>query len=227
MKSLQTNLLLIERRIRRGDTMPVLLLSIGFSLVLLLARIGITGTMQYSGLLWNLFLAWVPYGITSWMQRFEHYKSRNGFKTLRIVAVIWWMLFLPNAPYILTDLYHLPQGGAPMWFDLFLILSFAWNGLWLGYLSLRYMEQRWTDRYPDKPLLLFTFPVLILCGLGVYVGRYLRWNTWDVLTDPFMIIRTLSDIIFHPIQNIDVWAFSCCMAVFMTIIRLVISARKA
>src|SRR5882757_9753435 len=111
-----------------------LLVSVIFSLALLLLRFIQTGSLQYGFLVWNLFLAWVPFQMTLLMQT---YKASKWPLPLWIVAALAWITYLPNAPYILTDLYHLPEGGAPMWFDLILILSFAWSGLILGFMSIR------------------------------------------------------------------------------------------
>jgi uncharacterized membrane protein len=141
-----------------------LLVSVSFSIALLLVRIIHTGSLQYTFLLWNLFLAWVPFLISSLM---ETYGAARWRLPLWILAVAVWITYLPNAPYILTDLYHLPEGGAPMWFDLILILSFAWNGLTMGFQSIRQMQDILLARFPRWPIQLYVFPVMMLCGWGI------------------------------------------------------------
>ncbi|GAA0528477.1 DUF1361 domain-containing protein [Chitinophaga japonensis] len=190
-------------------------MSVAFSLLLLLSRFIHTGSLQYAFLLWNLFLAWVPCHITLLMQ---------SYGAVRWSLLVWWgafgawLVFLPNAPYILTDLYHLPEGGAPRWFDLILILSFAWNGLILGFISIRQMQVMCVERFPQWPVRLFVLPVMLLCGWGVYIGRYLRWNSWDLLVAPVPLLRETGAMLLHPLQYAHAWGFSICLGLFMHII---------
>lgn len=189
-----------------------LLVSVSFSIALLLVRVIQTGSLQYTFLLWNLFLAWVPFFISTLMER---YGAARWRLPLWILAAGAWLLYLPNAPYILTDLYHLPEGGAPMWFDLILILSFAWNGLTLGFQSIRQMQDIFIARFPQCPVQLFITPVMLLCGWGVYIGRYLRWNSWDLILQPVPLLQQTSAMVLHPLQYSHVWGFTICMGLFM------------
>ena len=103
-----------------------LLISCSFSLLLLTFRIILTGRLSYIFLAWNLFLASVPYFISEWFGRHPQIVARRT----RLIALLFvWLLFMPNSFYMLTDLFHLDNmdNGNP-WFDLTLILSFAWNG---------------------------------------------------------------------------------------------------
>src|ERR1700712_2259917 len=112
------------------------------------------------------------------------FRRTLSWVTLSVV----WLLFLPNAPYMLTDLYHLPEhNDAPQWFDLIMLVSFVWNGLVWAYRSMRQMEEVWTERFPHYPRVYFTNTIIFLCGLGVFVGRYWRWNSWYVVTEPLMV----------------------------------------
>ncbi|HEY4150806.1 MAG TPA: DUF1361 domain-containing protein, partial [Chitinophagaceae bacterium] len=156
----------------KSEIHRLLLTSVGFSCLLLLARIVYTGRLTFAFLVWNLFLAFVPYffssrllSLPSWIQ------SRWKLP----VAFIAWVLFIPNAFYILTDLFHLYDSIAvPPWYDLLLIISFAWNGLLMGILSVRQMEKVLTARWPGMPGGAFLYPVMVLNATGVYIGRYLR-----------------------------------------------------
>ena len=96
-----------------------------------------------------------------------------------------WLLFFPNAPYILTDLWHLPPNGqSRFWVDLVLILMFALTGLVLGFLSLYLMQRLVVRRFGWVRGWLFTFGIAALSGCGLCIGRFLRWNSWDVLVNP-------------------------------------------
>jgi uncharacterized membrane protein len=198
----------------------ILTLSIGFSIVLVMARIAYTGKYTFIWLIWNLMLAWIPYVISSWLQQRPAVQA-NRFK-LAAVSLIW-LLIVPNSFYILTDLFHLGKfTNVPNWFDLTLIISFAWNGLLLGVLSVRQMEKIMQPRLRGMHELLFIYPIMWLCALGVYIGRYPRFNSWDILTNPFKLISYLIELICHPVQWKYAWGMVACFSIFMTLVYLAI-----
>lgn len=141
-------------------------------------------SLSYIFLVWNLFLAFVPYWISCYMAA----KDKLSMKQLPLMGL--WLLFLPNAPYILTDLVHLrPRPGIPFWFDLVLISSFALSGFMLFYRSLA--DVLWLCRQQVRELyvniaLPFVFGIV---AFGLYLGRYLRFNSWDVVQHPFRLAR--------------------------------------
>lgn len=177
------------------------------------------GRMQHSGhstyrfLLWNLFLAWIPLGFAALANRFRPI-SRHLLLLLPCLAS--WLLFLPNAPYILTDLVHLrARSGVPLWFDILLILSFAVHGLLLGLASCHEVHQVLKRRM--KPLFAWTLLVgaFIASAYGVYLGRFLRWNSWDILSQPEALLHDVLRPILHPFQNKEVIAMTLGFGVFM------------
>ncbi|MFT5165188.1 MAG: putative membrane protein [Saprospiraceae bacterium] len=140
-------------------------------------------------LVWNLFLAWIPYWIAITINGCY---QRTRSKMLAFGMIIAWLLFFPNAPYILTDLLHLHnRHPVPFWYDLMLIVSFAWTGLMLGFISLHEVRLFIKKHYSEKGSWLFTFGATILCSYGIYLGRCLRWNTWDILTKPHLLIQDI------------------------------------
>ncbi len=195
-----------------------LLASAIFSCGLLATRMIVTQTIEYIFLPWNLFLAFIPYAITRWMSArpdlFEH-----QLKRLALLAI--WMLFIPNAFYIITDLFHLRNvHSAPRWFDLLLIFSFAWNGILFGVISLRRVELIIRlDRGPLYSMGLI-FAVMWLNALGIYIGRYLRFNSWDILTDPFNLLIEIGDLVINPVDNWNAWGMTGTYALFMTLLYL-------
>jgi uncharacterized membrane protein len=198
----------------------ILTLSIGFSIVLVMARIAYTGKYTFIWLIWNLLLALIPYLITSWLQQRPAVQTNR----LKFAAVsLIWLLFVPNSFYILTDLFHLGKfTNVPNWFDLTLIISFAWNGLLLGVLSVRQMEKIMQPHLRGKHELLFIYPIMWLNALGVYIGRYPRFNSWDILTNPFKLITYLIELICHPVQWKYAWGMVACFSIFMTLVYLAI-----
>lgn len=196
----------------------ILFLSVVFSVMLVAARIARTHSLLYVSLIWNLFLAWIPYGISLLMTKKESwFRSPPAF--FGTVAV--WLLFFPNAPYIITDLFHLKQQpGVPLWYDLMLIFSFAWNGLILGYLSLMKTEREISRRL--GPLLTrgFVVAVIALGAYGVFLGRYLRWNSWDMFTNPFGLVLKMGYMATHPLDFTGAWGMTLLLAILTGIMYL-------
>ena len=140
--------------------------------------------MGYSFLVWNLFLAWIPLGFayTAWLMA-----SNRRLLILAItITAFLWMIFFPNAPYILTDFQHLgqPSDVVPIWFDVILVVWFAWTGLLLGVISLYLMHDIMHRTFGRIAGWVFVFIVSFLSGLGIYIGRFIRWNSWDIIQQP-------------------------------------------
>ena len=194
----------------------LLLTAIGslFCLGLLYARIYATGAEQYLFLRWNLFLAVLPLVISSMLLKIE--AGRKGI--LATILIGLWLAFFPNAPYILTDLFHLrPRQGVPLWFDLALLLSFAGNGLLMGFLSLRDVQvviEKWFGRAVGW---LASFGSLALASFGIYLGRYLRWNSWDVLVEPQLLLADIADRLIDPFAHPRTYGVTILFTVLLAI----------
>ena len=198
----------------RNDAEQMLLLCSLFSLAMILFRVLYTGHLLFAFLVWNLFLAFVPYAIS---RRMTMQPIKKGWKFL--LAGLVWLLFVPNSFYILTDLFHLDMNeSVPLWYDLALLLSFAWSGLLFGIVSVRQMEKLIETNFNRKLGLLFIMPVMALNGFGVFVGRYLRFNSWDVITNPLQLIHDIVYLFIHPIRNRFDWSMIICYTVFLTLI---------
>jgi len=147
-----------------------------------------TGSITFIFLLWNLFLAWLPVLFALLARR--HRASRLG----RWLWGSLWLLFFPNAPYLLTDLLHLGQiGHVPIWYDLIMLLTFALAGLFLGFASLFWLQDLVTKALNQWAGWLFVLVVLGLSSFGVYIGRFLRWNSWDLLLNPTILLHDLAN----------------------------------
>lgn len=193
-----------------------LLISCLFSLFLLALRIILTQRLSYVFLAWNLCLAAVPYSISNWLKSHEQVlKSR-----IKLIPLVFtWVLFMPNSFYILTDLFHLgTAGNGHSWFDLTLILSFAWNGILFGVLSIRNMEILVRQTRGRLVSGLVICVMMWLNALGVYLGRFLRFNSWDIFLDPFSLCSEIGKILLDPYDHRHVWAMSICFASLMIII---------
>ena len=181
-----------------------------------ISRVLYTGSHFLFSLIWNLFLAAIPLMISSGMEHSAWIYKRKG---LFFLGLLVWIIFFPNAPYILTDLFHLTsQDTFPKWFDLLLILSFAWNGMMLAILSLRQMERMITKKWNRPWALVFVGIMLVASAFGIYIGRYLRFNSWDILTNPFQIGRDMVQIIWHPLHYKGAWGMTASFTVWLGIV---------
>ncbi|MEL6926630.1 MAG: DUF1361 domain-containing protein [Bacteroidota bacterium] len=154
------------------------------------------GIPSFLFLVWNLFLAWVPYWIALLLKKLDRETTPSYIKFALLSS---WLVFFPNAPYILTDLLHLKNRyPVPHWYDLMLIASFAWTGLMLGFASLSIVHNYLHRRLRSWQAWLLTVAAIFLCGFGVFLGRFQRWNTWDILTNPSALFDDLANILLHP-----------------------------
>jgi uncharacterized membrane protein len=193
-----------------------LVISCSFSVLLLSLRAITTGRLSYCFLAWNLFLALIPFLISTWLSKNLH-ALQNRAKLLLLVFI--WLLFMPNCFYILTDLFHLENlGDGHPWFDLTLILSFAWGGILFGILSIRKMEKLLRKAKGKFISSLVICTVMCLNAFGIYLGRFLRFNSWDVLANPFALFGEIAELILNPFDYRHVWATSFCFALFMIIL---------
>lgn len=188
-------------------------IAVGFSAILLVIRIIKTDSIFYVFLGWNLFLACIPYAITISLaiRKTNRFVFWSGFSI--------WLAFLPNSPYILTDLQHIRLSTIQsVWFDVLLILSFAINGLIIGFASLQIMQKLLRQRLSKQVTIISTYTILLLCGFGIYLGRVLRWNSWDILQNPIGILSDIGKRILFPIEHINTWAFTFGFGGFLIIV---------
>lgn len=174
-------------RLTRFSLLP-LVLGVIVSLGLLVIRLFLISDKFYLFLPYNLVLALIPLGVSFFIVAYERYKSRSWL--LLGLSGFVWLIFFPNAPYIITDFIHLaPRSGIPIWYDAILILSFASSGLLAGWYSLYQMQIVATKRFGTSNGWTFVMLVLLLASFGVYLGRFLRWNSWDLFLDPIGLVN--------------------------------------
>ena len=200
---------------RLGETLFLGLISfVCFSLSVF--RFIYTDTNAFLFLNWNLFLAFIPWFLCSLLIIYPNLqKSKIALSTL----VTAWLLFFPNAPYILTDLFHLQKKQSmPIWFDLLLILSFAWAGLMFGFMSLWDIEKILSQKINKKIIPLLSAMLLFLGSFGIYVGRYLRWNSWDIIREPLALLYDIGDNVINPFHHPRTWGMTIFMFLFLYMI---------
>jgi len=194
------------------------------SVLLAKARMAYSNTDDYSVLIWNLGLAWIPFIFAS-IAYVVSWSRKLLYLVLPVCAFIW-LLFFPNAPYILTDFQHLNTNpnNAPIWYDVLMLIWFAWTGLLLGLVSLHFMQEIVTRTFGRTLGWFFAIFVTILSSVGVFLGRFNRWNSWDILGDPLPIASNVWEWLRHPFTNMRVYGFTLLYTILFLFVYLAIHA---
>lgn len=180
------------------------------------ARCIYSDTNTFLFLNWNLFLAFIPWVLTTWLIIQPKIQKR---KVVVGLVICLWLLFFPNAPYILTDLFHLKlTTSMPIWFDLVLILSFAWTGILFGFLSLWDIERMLSKSLKQKYISAISIFLLFLSSFGIYLGRFLRWNSWDIINSPFQLAYDIGDRFINPFVHPRTWGMTILMWLFLSML---------
>jgi uncharacterized membrane protein len=207
---------------RRVATMFAFVLASGFCVLLVGLRAWHAGSDGYRFLVWNLVLAWIPFLFA--LAFYDGWRRGRSRVVLALLAALW-LLFLPNAPYLVTDLVHLGTiPGAPLWYDGAMISAFAGTGLLLGLASvflvhsvaLRALGPRWGWAVPVV--------VLGLCGAGVVVGRFGRLNSSDALVRPGRLVAFVARHAADPLSSGRALALTVAYAAFLVLAYVVLYA---
>ncbi|MFD2725568.1 DUF1361 domain-containing protein [Hyunsoonleella rubra] len=197
----------------RFKIFAILTACMAFSIILLMIRMKLTHSFFYLFLVWNLFLAVIPFAITTYLSSIP--------KLNKLWFVFWfgvWLLFLPNAPYIITDLIHLRLSSkALIWLDILTVTTFAFTGLLLFYLSFIDMITILKTYLKKKTLDIFIPGLLVLSAFGVYLGRFLRYNSWEIIQNPSALFSDIFQIILNPSEHLEPWFFTLIFGTFLNL----------
>jgi uncharacterized membrane protein len=185
-----------DRRIAVVASLAILSL---FALAMIVVRILYTQSPEHSGIAWNLLLAWIPFALA--LLVYERVRAGVTTPALAAAAVLW-LLFLPNAPYIVTDLKHVGNGGSvPVMYDVILLSAAAWTGLLLGLASLYLMHSVARRLVGAATAWALVMGALALSSFGIYLGRVQRWNSWDIFVRPEPLLEGLAKSALHPLSH--------------------------
>ena len=209
---------------RNTKVTQTLLLASVVASILVVARGNVLNSAGLGYLIWNLFLAWVPYVLSV-------YCIKKGAPLIRTVPLfLLWILFFPNAPYLATDVIHIglswPTSHAG-WYDSLVFFFFGWLGVIIGTVSLRAIDIFIHEKTAAWKAELAIIGISVLASFGIYLGRFERWNSWDIITRPLTLVRnphalsanlghTVSPFIFVPVFTAFIYSTYVIMRTLMS-----------
>lgn len=215
---------LLKHESRQVAVLASLAFATALCLLLFVARVLYADTLAHAGLVWNLFLAWLPMLAALIAYNLKKRDAAAAWALIMPCAFLW-LLFFPNAPYLLTDILHLQwRDGVPLWYDLIMLVAFAWTGTFLGLVSLFLMHSLVRRTAGTAVGWLFTLAVLGLTGFGVYLGRFPRWNSWDLFTSPAALLADIWQWLRDPLAHPRTIVFSGLFSLCVTAMYLMLSA---
>jgi len=184
-----------------------------FVIAMIAVQVIYSSTSENIAIAWNLLLAWIPFVLAL----IVYDRSRSGASTPALgAAAVLWLLFLPNAPYIVTDLKYIHGfSDVAALYDVVLLASAALTGLLLGLTSLVLMHavaRRLVAAFNAWALLV---GVLGLSSLGIYLGRVQRWNSWDVFVRPGSLFGDIVGGLIHPLSHARPIAVTSLFTLFL------------
>lgn len=187
---------------------------------LVLARVAYSDSGRHLGLVWNLFLAWIPF-MLAYFAHAVSWRRATLYLILPLIAFLW-LIFFPNAPYMLTDLQDLSRraSDAPLWYDVIIVGWSSWTGMLLGVISLYLMQDIIIRSFGRPAGWIFVFVISALSSFGIYIGRFVRLNSWDILQDPAETAQEIVGIIVDPSMRLA--AFTLLYTFFFLFIFLLL-----
>jgi len=177
-------------------------------IALVAARVAYSDSSRHTGLIWNLFLAWIPF-ILAYVAHAISWRRVWLYLVIPVIAFLW-LIFYPNAPYMLTDLQDLARisTSAPLWYDVIIVVWCSWTAMLLGIVSLYLMQDiviRTFGRFIGWSFILVTSA---LSSFGIYIGRFVRLNSWDILQNPKETAMSILGLIIDPSRRLAAFTLS-------------------
>lgn len=176
--------------------------SSGVSFMLFMIRALSLKSTNYWYLNWNLLLAWIP--LLFAVLVVKHLRTGPWISWRGILLTALWLAFLPNSFYIATDFIHLQRNSVDsLLLDIVMLLAFTFNGFILGYLSIYTIHKLLLKRVKTMTAHTIIALVFLACSFAIYLGRYLRWNTWDIVINPAGLLFDVSDRFINPAAHVQ------------------------
>ena len=198
------------------------LLNLGCLIVigLVVARVAYSETGRHTGLVWNLFLAWIPF-MLAYFAHLVSWRRSSLYLVIPVIAFLW-LIFFPNAPYMLTDLQDLARRSfdAPLWYDVIIVVWASWTGMLLGVISLYLMQDIIIRTFGRVTGWIFVFVISALSSFGIYIGRFVRLNSWDILQNPTEVAQEILGLVIDPSRRLA--AFTVLYTIFFLFVFLLL-----
>ena len=177
-------------------------------IALVAARVAYSDSSRHTGLIWNLFLAWIPF-ILAYFAHTISWRRISLYLVIPVIAFLW-LIFFPNAPYMLTDLQDLARvsNSAPLWYDVIIVVWCSWTAMLLGIVSLYLMQDIVIRTFGRFVGWSFIFVISALSSFGIYIGRFVRLNSWDILQDPAETVMSILGLIIDPSRRLAAFTIS-------------------
>ncbi len=174
---------------------------------LVVARVAYSDSGRHTGLIWNLFLAWIPF-ILAYIAHAISWRRIWLFLVIPFVTFLW-LIFFPNAPYMLTDLQDLARTAtdAPLWYDVLIVVWCSWTAMLLGVVSLYLMQDIVLRTFGRFIGWIFVFVISALSSFGIYIGRFVRLNSWDILQNPTETAMNILGLVIDPSRRLAAFTF--------------------
>lgn len=194
--------------------------ALGLVSLLCLAMLGFraqaTGSTRYWFIPENLLLAWA--GLAFGWLLVEQLKVRRWLSWQNIIFSVVWLFFLPNTWYVLTDFLHVyPTGEISELYDIAMVGMLVMTGFVLGFTSLYVVHKELMKRFSPAESWVGIEAVLLLASFAIYLGRVLRWNSWDLVTNTSGLIINVSDRVADPSGNPHAWSMTGLFFVVLSI----------
>ncbi len=178
-----------------------------FAVVLNILRLFLFGTHSFVYILWNIFLAAISFVMSSFI--LAYIGKRNFYNPVFIICFILWILFLPNAPYVVTDFIHLGEiRSVPVMYDIILLFSSSVVSMLFGLYSMEQMEKILAFRFSEKVIKRIMFFVILFTSFGIYLGRTLRFNSWDLFINHRALFESILEIFAKPGKHINAYVYT-------------------
>lgn len=195
-------------------------LACAICIMLVVARVAYSDTGRHTGLIWNLFLAWIPFMLAYFAHAFS-WRRATLYLIIPVIAFLW-LIFFPNAPYMLTDLQDLSRraSDAPLWYDVIIVVWCSWTGMLLGVISLYLMQDIILRAFGRTTGWVFVLVISALSSFGIYIGRFVRLNSWDILQNPGETAQEILGIVIDPSMRLA--AFTILYTIFFLFVFLLL-----
>lgn len=191
-----------------------IIILLALAIILNLLRVVLFNNTTFLYMFWNIFLALIPFLISSII--LLNVNKSNFLKPQSLISLFIWFLFLPNTFYVLTDFIHLGRiYGVPVWYDIFVLFSSTTVSLLMGLYSLRHLEEICQLKFSKRLTSAILIIVILFASFGVYLGRFLRFNSWDFFVSHSSLFLNIWQIFTKENNYVNVYSYTFTFFLFI------------